>query len=225
MKLEDRQKELKHYIKKFSVIDVLYGAKELKIGYDTLAKQKKVDHELLYFINGKSESKGIFVFSYDFFVKELKDREIKKILGHNFLNFRIHSAYCSLVSGKNKKVRINDIMNYVTKDDATISRNRILKRVLALAYYHGWDLERVDGIDIDYTVVIPEDFKKKLKQRFNVDIFMNLVDDKDVWFFINLKGDLVFVFKQKSEFSREDVEKVVSDYVKGEFGIGKMIFE
>jgi hypothetical protein len=225
MKLRGKRKEIKHYIGKLGSIDDLYECKELRIGYDILAKSKSADHELLYFLNGAKEIKGIFVFGYDFFLKELKDRELKKVLGYNFLNFVIHSAYMRLAKDKMGKVKVNDIVNYVQRGESSVSRHAVLKRILTLAYYHGWDLEKVDGIDSDYSVVIPQNFRKRLKQRFNVDVYMSLADEPDFWFFVNLKGDLVLVFKNKSEFSRKDVEKVVADCVCKEFGVEQVVFE
>ena len=226
MKLKDNKSKLRYYIAKLESICDLYGSDSLRIGFDRLDKKKRVDFELLYFLNGESEKKGIFVFSYISFVKELKDQGLKKILSHNILNFRIHSAYRRLSKKDGDMVCINDIINLICKNDPTISRSKILTRVMALAYYHGWRFERKEGaIDTDYCVAIPSDFRCRMKQRFNVDMYKNLVDDRDVQLFINNKGDLVFVFKQKDDFTRVDIEKVLGSYLKDEFKIKKISFD
>jgi hypothetical protein len=226
MKDKSIKKDIAHYANKLNCISNLYDKKELKISFDRLSHEIKVDYELLYFANSvKEEKKGIFVFSYEFFLKELKDQEIKKILSHNYLNFRIHTAYYNLIDG-DKYVRMNDIINYLAKEDSSISRQEVLKRIFSLVYYHNWPLKKDENaIDPDYFIQIPPKFKNKLKQRFNLDILLKIKDNKNVLFFVNIKGDLILALKNYSYFTKDDLKKITDKYMKKEFGIKKISFE
>lgn len=226
MRLKDNKSKLRHYLSKLQSIYDLYNSDSLNISFDRLSKEKKVDYELLYFKNEQKEKKGIFVFSYDMYIKELKDQGIKKVLAHNVLNFRIHCAYRRLVEKDGELVSINEIISLMTKRDPTIARERILARLMSLAYYHGWNLKKgSDSIDNDYSIAIPSDFRVKMKQRFNLDLYKNLVDDREVQLFINIKGDLIFVFKAMDKFTKDDIKKTLGNCLKNEFGIKKILFE
>ena len=215
-----------HYVNKLNSVYELYDKGELRISFDKLRGEDSVDYELLYFENcSEKEKKGVFIFSYEYFLKELKDRDMKKILTQNFLNFRIHCAYQKHAK-KSKHVRVNDILNTLTKDDSSLSRHNVLSRILSLAYYHNWPLIKDENaIDTDYFIEIPENFRKKPKQRFNIDVFLEISDDDRVLFFINTKGDLVLVLKDYSQFNKDVVKKHINKYLKKEFNIKKITYQ
>lgn len=221
-----KKDEIVHYTEKLSRISSLYGKKKLNISFDRLEKEQEVDQELIYFKDKSQEYKGIFVFSFPFFLKELKDDEIKKILGYNFLNIKIFATYDRLKSSIDKKsflgVSVNDIIRdiYDNADEKLLRESKILERIFTMAYYYGWDIQKdKNSIDTDYLLIVPSNFRKKPKQRFNLDIAIPIIDNEKIMFFVNMKGDLCFVFKDRSKFSKEDVEKVVLKYLKREFGI------
>lgn len=203
--------KINHYSNKLNFIAELSKISKLKIIYDRLNSEESVDQELLYFkINGE-EKKGIFLFSYKYFIKELNDHEFKRILGRkNMLNIIIFNAYKLLE--KNGFAKISDILNYINKNFNEfnyVSKNNVLNRILTLAYYHNWDLRKTeDEIDSDFFISIPDNFSK-LKQRFNLENFSTIVDNSKYFFFLNGKGDLCFIFKDKDKFNKVDVEKAL----------------
>ncbi len=224
---KDLKKSIVHYKNKFDFLGNLFGKKGLEVSFDVLNNNKSTDYELLYFnLKGDDERKGIFVFSYPFYIKELKDLEFKRLIGNNYLNFKIHNAYLKLCKkSKDGFVSINKIIDLVVdsdicKADSLSFKNKILKRILTLAYYHNWDLKKDNkSLDTDYFVVIPDNFKK-VKKRFDLSVLVMIGEDEDCIFYVNNKGDLIFVLKNCDKFAKKDVEAEVFSALKKHFKIG-----
>lgn len=231
MKNKKNFEKINHYLNKIQNIKDLYTKKVLEISFDSLKNSNSCENEILYFNCQNNETKGIFVFSYKSFLKELKDKEIKRYLGQNYLNIRIYNTYLKLKyqlkqnqKKLNKKVKINDIIYEILNQDTEnkLYANKILQRILLLAYYHNWPLiNNKDSIDTDYFIEIPNEFTK-IKQRFNLDFYINLLDDKDFLVFINKKSDLIFVFKNENKLTKQLIQKQLFEYLKLEFGIEKI---
>ncbi len=223
MNEESFSEKIDHYIDKYGFLRSLIRSKNVVVSLDRLNNEKEVDQELIYFKDDNKEHKGIFVFSYDFFLKELKDHDMKRYLGPNFLNLQIHHAYLKLKK-QIKNVSVNDIIEEIVKRDECcgfITKNKILKRILTIAYYHNWELKKDDNsvVDSNYFINMPNDFKK-LKQRFNIHNSITILDDDKYFFFINGKGDLTFVFKEKSVLNKQDICELLDIFLK-EFNIKK----
>ncbi|MCA9459130.1 MAG: hypothetical protein KC550_01120 [Nanoarchaeota archaeon] len=206
----DFKNYLKNFKERIGLIEKVFGSKKLILGLDNLCQQKIVDHELLYFKYEKSEEKGIFVFGYDFFIKELSEQEFKKTLTYDSLNFRIYEAY-RVLKKKQKVVKVSEILNYIQnlrKDSMAV--NKILNRILSLSYYMNWKLER-DSKDIEGDFIIEKDdvFLRKLKQRFDLNVLNAIYENNHLFIFLNLKGNLTLIFKDLKKFNKKDLEKLV----------------
>ena len=163
--------EFKTYIKKHSDriqrIEKLFHLNKLKISYDMLSsKIRKTKRELLYFEYDGVDETGIFIFGFEFFIKELEEQSFKKYLGMNSLNIKIHHAYSHLAK-KQKKVKISEILNFIQnkkKDSHDI--HKFLRRILTLAYYFKWELEQ-DKKDLegDYFLKMPDRFLVGVKTK------------------------------------------------------------
>lgn len=223
--------EFKSFIKKLGgrilQIEDLFGRENLKISYDRLKKEKKVDQELIYFIDDVDmEDKGIFVFGHSFYNKELEEQEFKRLVGQNSINFKIYTAYHKLKK-KNKKVKISDILNQIQderKDSYVV--HKYLNRILTLAYYLNWDLKK-DKKDLegDSFIEIPDRYFVRLKQRFNFDLLVPVYENDSLFMFVNNRGKLNLVFKDLEEFSKRDIDKLVIPTLKRVFAIENIDIE
>lgn len=222
--------EFKDYVnntlQKFDLLKGLFAKEELVISYDTLSKEQKIDQELLYFKLKDKEIKGMFVFGFDFFVKELKEQEFKKMISQSSNNFKIYHAYNSIKKTQ-KKVKVSDILNKLTnerKDSLVV--HKYLNKILSLAYYMNFKLEKAQGdIENDYYIEIPKNYLVKLKQRFNLDVIVSIYEDDNAFLFLNAKGVLNFVFKEKNNFEKNDIEKILLPILKKTFSIKEITFE
>jgi len=222
--------EFKDYVnntlQKFDLLKSLFGKEELAISYDILSKEAKTEQELLYFKLKDKEIKGLFVFGFDFFVKELKEQEFKKTISQNATNFKIYNAY-SIIKKTQKKVKISDILNKLTnerKDSLVV--DKYLKKILSLAYYMNFKLEKAEAdIENDYYIEIPKSYLVKLKQRFNLDVIHSIYEDENAFVFLNAKGVLNFVFKKKDSFENSDIEKTLFPILKKIFSIKDIFVE
>ena len=221
----DFKNYLKNFKERIGVIEKIFGSKKLVLGLDNLSNLEVVDHELLYFKFGKVEKKGVFVFAYDFFIKELSEEEFKKTLTYNSLNFRIYEAY-RVLKKKQKVVKVSEMLNYIQnlrKDSMAV--NKILNRILSLSYYMNWKLER-DKKDIEGDFIVEKDdvFLRKLKQRFDLNVLNAIYENKDLFIFLNSKGRLTLVFKEIKQFTKKDLEKLVFPALKEVFSIDSIEF-
>ena len=223
--------EFKEYLEKLKnrtiFIENLFDASEISISFDRLKSEKLVDQDLLYFNLGDNERAGVFVFGFDFFVKELSEQEFKRRLGPNSSNFKIYKAYKDLVKSGNKKIKVSDLLNKIQdrrKDSKDV--HDLLKNILTLAYYFEWDLEK-DKKDLegDYFIKIPERFLLKVKQRYNFDVLCAVYENSEIFVFVNGRGKLNLVFKDLCEFGRKDLNKVLTPMLKKVFGLKKVIYE
>jgi hypothetical protein len=227
MEKKDAKSNVKHYLGKLNEVHNLFNSNELSISYDQLSTKDEVEQELLYFKEDGKEKKGIFVFSFPYYIKELEDQEFKKMLGQNSLNFKIMNTYDLLKKESSKKknskgVRVNEILSRVSwKDDKLKNNPKILRRVLTLSYYLGWDLKKdKDSFDSDFFIDIKDSsYFNKQKQRFNLDVAIPINETSEYILFINLKGDLNFVFKNKCIFTKQDVENITIKSLKDTFKI------
>jgi len=222
--------EFKDYVdntlQKFDLLKSLFNKEELIIGYDILSKEIKTEQELLYFKFKDKEIKGLFVFGFDFFVKELKEQEFKKTITQSSTNFKIFNAYTTLKKTQ-KKVKVSDILNKLTNErkDSLIV-DKYLKKILSLSYYLNFKLERAEGdIENDYYIEIPKIYLVKLKQRFNLDLIHSIYEDENAFIFLNAKGVLNFVFKNKDNFESCDIEKFLFPILKKVFSIKEVSLE
>ncbi len=207
--------EFQEYIQKLnsrvSMINDLFDCKKLDVSCDILSSEVKTDYDLLYFSSDKfDEDVGLFIFGSKFFSEDLSEQEFKSNLTLNSLNFKILRAYKQLKE-KQDKVKITDILNQIQdkrKDSSQL--HRLLRRILTLSYYLNWELKK-DKKDIegDSFIEIPDRFLFKLKQRFNFDNLSSVYENKDLFIFLNARGKLNLVFKNKDEFSKEDLIKYV----------------
>ncbi len=205
----------------------LFNKKELTISFDRLNNKNEVNHELLYFKDSdKPEIKGSFVFGFGFFVNELQEQEFKKLITQNSLNFKIFHAYKQLRK-RQKKVKISEIAHKIQdKRKDSMEINSLLSRILSLAYYLNWNLEKAKkDLEGDYYVEIPDKFLVKLKQRFNFEIIASIYENSKIFIFINPRGKLNVIFKEKDLFTKHDVEKMVVPILKKVFSIKKVILE
>ncbi len=219
--------EFKEYVKKFEkrlkLVSDLYNKKELNIGFDILNKKKKTGDEILYFKDGKEEFTGLFVFGFQFFLNEIGEQEFKKHLGQNSINFKIFRAYKSLKK-KQKKVKVSDILNQIqNKRKDSLELHNFLKRILTLAYYFNWDIEK-DKSDLegDSFIKIPDKFLISVTQRFNFDFIGAIYEDENLFLFLNVRGKLNLVFKDLDCFVKSDIKKLVIPVLKKVFKIKKV---
>ena len=201
-KLEERMK----------LITSLFDSKKLVISCDILKDKEFSDYELLYFSDETHpmEEPGLFIFGSQFFVDDLSEQEFKEHLSLNALNFKILRAFKELKKSQ-KKVKITDILNQIQdkrKDSAQL--HVILRRILTLSYYLNWVVKK-DKSDLegDSFIEIPDKFLFKLKQRFSFENICSVYENADVFVFLNSRNKLNFVFKNKNEFSKEDIIKSV----------------
>jgi hypothetical protein len=231
---DDSKSKVNHYLNKLSFVYGLFGKKNLSVSLDRLKNEESTEQELIYFKNGGYETKGIFVFGFSFFLKELENQEFKKMLGQNSLNFKIYKAYsdlkivCDLKKDKKNScsnVHVNDILEKISFGNGkSVDRAKVLRRILLLSYYLDWNLVKdEESFDNDYHIQIQNfGFLNKMKQRFNLDIFLPIMEDDSSIMFVNSKGDLNFVFIDRGSFTRDDVEKIVLKKFKKEFKIGEI---
>ncbi len=233
MEKKDAKSNIKHYLDKLNEVHSLFDSKQLNIGYDRLSNKKDVEHELLYFKQQDKEKKGIFVFSFPYYLKELEDQEFKGMLGQNSLNFKIYNAYNKLKAACECKkecqgVRVNDILAQISwGDNKSVNNPKILRRILSLSYYLGWDLKKdKDSFDPDFFLEIENsNFLTKPKQRFNLDVSIPIKETKNYILYINIKADIIFVFKNKDKFNKQDIEKDVIKALKDTFKIQNITIE
>lgn len=210
------------YESKIQRVKALYSLDSLKIVLDRLNQKQEVGQDLIYFNDGH-EFPGVFVFGSFFYASELGEQEFKKVLGNNSLNFKILSAYKKL-SKTQKKIKISDILNQIHNEKKdSLQVHGVLRRILTLSYYLNWDIQK-DNSDFegDSFIQIPDLFMVKLKQRFNFDILSAIFEDENLFFFMNSRGKLNIVFKNKDTFSKNDIEKFVIPVLKKVFGIKKI---
>lgn len=220
----DSKKSINDYFERAKLLKELFGQKEIELLYDNLAKKQKTNQEMLYLKSKEQEIPAIFVFGFDYFLKELEEQEFKKILGQNSMNFKIYMAYDKLCRNQ-KKVKISDIVNEISKDKKdSLDIHKLIRRILTLGYYLNWNIEK-DSKDIegDSFVEITNNYLIKLKQRYNFDIFTSLYEDKELMLFVNSKGKLNAVFKQKNEFIKKDIEQYIARALKKSFNIKNII--
>lgn len=221
--------EFKEYLGKLklrlSELENLFSVKELTVSYDVLASKSKTDNELLYFNTDGKEITGIFIFGHSFFVHELNEQDFKRTLGQNSLNLKIYNAYKKL-RRKQRRVKISDIINCLhdkKKDSREI--HITLRRILTLAYYLNWNLEKdKKDIESDFYIEIPDKFLLSLKRRFNFDIVSPVYENSDFFVFLNARGKLNLVFKEMDDFTKSDVEKHMN-VLKKVFKIKKINFK
>lgn len=220
--------EFKTYVEKYlhriERINSLFNLKELKIGYDILSnKVKKAQRELLYFNFDSEEDSGAFIFGFNYFISELNEQEFKRLLGQNSMNYKIYKAYYDLSKSK-KKIKISEILNKIQDGEKdSLEIHKLIERILSLAYYFNWNLER-DKKDIegDSFVEMSNRFLLKVKQRFNFDIISSVFENDEIFIFLNVRGKLNIVFKNLDEFNKRDIEKKVLPILKKIFGINKI---
>lgn len=208
---------LDSYEGKIQRVKALFGLDSLKVIFDKLSHQLKVDQDLLYFDDGH-EFPGVFIFGTKFYASEMGEQEFKRVLGHNSLNFKILSAYKKL-SLTQKQVKVSDILNEIQDEKKdSLQIHGILRRILTLSYYLNWNLKKDDNdFEGDSVIEIPDLFMVKLKQRFNFEMLSAIYEDKNLFFFMNSRGKLNIVFKNLDFFTKEDVEKLVIPVLKKVF--------
>jgi hypothetical protein len=215
------------YSQRLNSLNRMFNKKELVIYLDKLKENNKTDYDVIYFKDGNGiEFPGVFIFGFDFFIYELKEHDFKKYLGQNYLNFQIHRAYKNLLK-KQKKIKISDILNEILKNSKdSYDKNKILQRILSLSYYFNWDLKKdVSDIELDYYIKIPEIFLLRLKQRFNLDIVSVVYEDKNLFMFLNAKGKIISVFKEKIDFSKKDINDLLKPTLKNVFKCKRIVLE
>lgn len=195
------------HIKKFQVIQHIFEKDTAEVIFDKLNTEKESESELIYFKDSKSEEPVVFVFGFMFFLKELGEQEFKKYLGQNVLNFKIYKAYHDLKK-KQSKIKISDILNEIqNKRKDSVEVHRILRRIMSMAYYMGWDLVRdKKDLEEDYIIEIPEKFLFKVKQRYNFDLLTPVYENEELCVFLDSKAKINVVFKDLVKFSKEDLE-------------------
>jgi hypothetical protein len=212
------------YEERISKIKYLFCVEEVVINYDNLKTDTKVDNEQIFCKFDSNQEISIFVFGSEFYEKELGEQEFKKVLGQNVLNYKIYNAYNQLKL-KNKKIKIVDILNKITdkkKDSCDV--HRILRRILTLAYYYNWDLKK-DKKDFegDYFVDMNPNYLIRLNQVYDFDIISPVYENSDLFVFLNKRGKLNFILKQRDIFSKYDVENLVIPALKKVFKIKRVV--
>ncbi len=222
--MEDFKKIVFKLKKRYDNLSNLYDVPELFISFDKLDNDKKTNQELLYFKTSEIEEfPELFIFGFNFFIYELREHDFKRYLGQNDLNFKIYKAYYEL-NKNSPRIKISDIINFIIKTSKdSDKKNKILERIMALAYYFEWDLEKdIKDIEADYYVKIPNNFMIRLKQRFNLAVISIIFENKDFFIFLNAKGKMICVLKDKNEFNKEDIEKTLFPVLKKIFKIKKI---
>lgn len=200
----------------------IFSKDKLKVNFDKLSSEKLVDHEVLYYNLNENDEEFTFVFGYDFFVKGLEEQEFKKMINQGSMNFKIYKAYRA-AKLENKKVKIGDILNKMqNKDKDSLELHEILKKLLTLSYYMGWDVKKdKNDIESDFFIEIPETWLFRVKQRFNFDIMSAIYEDNNLFIFLNGKGKLVSVFKDLNEFTKVDIENKLFNALRKVFDISE----
>lgn len=212
---------------RLNFIQELNEAKQLTFTYDSLKKKSSVDHELLYITlpNG-TERSGIFVFGSTFYIEDSSEQEFKSKLSLNSLNFKIMRAYKKLKK-QQKKVKISDILHEIQdkkKDSGEV--HVILRRILTLAYYLNWPMKKdKDDIEGDSFIEIPDRFLLRLKQRFNFDVMCSVYENDVLFLFLNSRGKLNLVFKDKDVFTRRDIEGIIPNLMNKVFDCEECNFQ
>lgn len=209
---------------KIQRVKALFGLNSLNIILDKLANCPQVDQDMLYFDDGE-EFPGVFVFGSSFYAQELSEQEFKRVLGNNSLNFKILNAYKKL-SKENKIIKISDLLNEIQHEKKdSIHVHSVLRRVLTLAYYLNWEMIKDENdFEGDSIIKIPDQFMVKLKQRFNFEILSAIYEDENLFFFINSRGKLNIVFKNKEFFTKRDIQKNIFPVLKKVFQIEDISF-
>ena len=232
MTTKQLKSKIEHYKNKLDIISNIINNKELKVSYDVLKESNKTNQELLYFKTNGNKEKGLFIFSFPFFIEKLKDHEFKKMLGANSLNYQIYLAYNDLkkscdLNSKCKGVKVSEIIDKLTKNSkSTVAKPKLLRRILTLSYYLKWDLKQDnEAFDTEYFIKLDNDFIEKQKQRFNLDVAIQIDENNSYLLFINLKGDLCLVLKEKNKFYTNTVEKDIFPYLQEVLNIKKITVE
>lgn len=201
----------------------LLKKKDLTLLCDKLKDETNVDHDVIYYKKSNTEEELLFVFGFDFFVKELEDQEFKRSINQNFLDFIILKAYLKAVSqlGTQNRVRISDILNNIQdKEKDSLELHAFIEKILTQSYYLGWKIEKDNNaIENDYFIEIPNNFLVKVKQRFNLDIIEHIHEDENTFLFLNGKGKLILVFKNLDIFSKTDIKSIVNPLISKIFEI------
>jgi hypothetical protein len=220
----DFQTYMQRYLSRIQLLCELFGTEELTLHYDRLSAQDEVDHEQLYLTDGKEERIGAFIFGFQFFLAEQGEQEFKRLLGLNSLNFRILHAYKQLKQHQ-RKVKVTDIVNHLQnrqKDSGEV--HQLIQRILTLAYYLNWRLER-DKKDLegDYIITINDRFLQQLTMRYNFDVLASVYENETFFCFVNARGKLNVVFKEKESFTKDDIETMVLPKLEDIFGIERIV--
>lgn len=203
--------EIKKIQEKIKFLDNLFNCNNLQINFDSLNSSNLVENEILYFKSDNlKEFEGLFIFGFNLFLKDLKEQEFKEILGLNSLNLKIHRAYRFLIK-KQKEVNVSDIINLVqNKEKDSLDVNEVIGRILSLAYYLNWDLEKnKKDIEGDFKIKMPNIYSAKLKNRFNFNLTYSVYENDDLFIFLNAKSKLYCVFKELDKFSKKDIQKFI----------------
>jgi hypothetical protein len=195
----------------------LYKLNEINIIFDKLNTEKETDQEVLYYKNG-TEKELMFLFGFDFFVKEIEDQQFKKLINEDALFFRIIDAYFK-AKKKYKKVKISDILNEIqNKEKDSLELHKYLEKILTQSYYLGWSLERdKKDFEEDFFIEIPDRYMLKMKQRFNFEILEKIYEDANIFVFLNSKTKICCIFKHKNKFNIENIKKEVFPFIENNF--------
>lgn len=220
------KKYLNKSVERLKLLDEIFSNKQLTIVCDKLKNETKVNHDVLYYKNSNQENELIFMFGYDFFIKELADQEFKKKINQNHLDFIIYGAYNKIKATKKKfeKIKISEILNQIQdKEKDSLEIHKFIEKILTQSYYLNWKLEQdKNSIENDYFIEIPDNFLIKIKQRFNLDIINNIYEDSKLFIFLNGKGKLILIFKNIDEFTKENVKNEVFKAIKIIFNLTKI---
>ncbi len=210
-------------IKRTKILEEIFSLDELSVICDKLREEELVDHDVLYYKNNIGEHELLFMFGYNFFVKELEDQEFKKQINQNHLYFIIIKAYNQVKKKlkKNERIRVSDVLNQIQdKEKDSLELDIYIQKIFSLAYYLGWEIQKdCNNIESDYFINIPPSSLIKIKQRFNLDIIKEVYEDDNLFIFINGKGKLILVFKEKDKFSKRDVHNLVFNPLKKIFNL------
>jgi len=220
-------------INRIKEIERLFNLENLNISYDKLKNGTKTDFEIIYYNNknNKNTNEGelIFIFGFNYFLKELGEQEFKKKLNQDYLDFLIYRAYFDLKKQKTEnkektKIKISEILNKIqNKEKDSLELHKILEKIFTQAYYLDWKIEPdQNAVEKDYFIEIPNTFLIKLKQRFNLDIIEHIYENENIFLFLNAKNKLILVFKQLDQFTKKDLEKYTFETIKKLFNIKKI---
>jgi hypothetical protein len=206
----------------------LYNSDEIIINLDKLSKEVETDHDVIYYKSEKSneEKEFIFVFGYEFFIKELEDQEFKKLINEDAKFFKIMDAYFKAKS-KFGKVKVSDILNEIQdKEKDSLELHKYLEKILTQAYYLGWPLRRDQkDFEEDFFIEIPNRYLLKMKQRFNFDIIEKVYENEELFIFLNAKTKLYLILKNKNYFTQNDIIEKVIPAIKEKFQINEIKLE